>query len=180
MVSVTSDQVEAAGAEPSAGSRGHPDGLEVQQVAPAFIVVALYGLGDRALINAAADEVRCLAPTDHIMVNLSGITIVDLVAIEVLVSALDDATGDRRKFCFVCSRLTGRLLLHRSGVADGVPIFATSGDAQQARVHHQEGYGDGWSWSAERRSDQQANGGPPDPQSFRARQDDGRQLSPRP
>lgn len=172
MVSVLFNQAEVVGREPVADGTGPSDHIELQEVQSGFVMVALHGVGDLALITAVAEELRSLAPTDHIIVDLSGATIVDLAAIDVLVSALNDASGDAGEFCFLCSRLTGRLLLQRSGAADSVPIFATAGDAQQAQVYYQEGYGEGWRWSAERRqSREETNDLAPDIQSRRARRE---------
>lgn len=158
MVAVDSSWAAAAGPEPITGEvrRTH---IETQLSAPGFVVIALHGLGDRALVTDAAEELSRLDLADQVMVELSGLTLIDPDAIRVLVRALEDSTGDTGAFCLLCSRLTGRLLLAKSGVADRVPIFATAGDALQAQVYRQEGYGDGWSWPTEPRPRSQPTNG---------------------
>lgn len=151
-VAMTSGQARAstAGRESTAGQNGL-DRIEARPIAPGFVVIALHGLGDRALVTDAIQKLPSLVLSDSVLVDLSGLTLVDPDVLKVLVTAVKEMTGGSGAFCLLCSRLTGRLLLSRSGVADNVPIFATVADALQAQVHHQEGYGEGWTQPTERR-----------------------------
>lgn len=109
------------------------------------LVISFHGLANDDLATAVVDQWRAIArpDPDHLVADLTGLTLVDPGAVEALLSGLHSVIGAGGQLCLVCSRLTGRSLLRRWGV-DDVAIFSSTRDALQLKVHLEQGLGSGW------------------------------------
>ncbi len=76
------------------------------------------------------------------MLDLSDCILCDIAVLAEVDPAVWGLASDQ--VCVVCSRLTGRQLLSRIGVADRVAVFGRREDALQARILCESGYGLGW------------------------------------
>lgn len=91
------------------------------------------------LAPAVASAVRN-APA--VVIDLDQVTLLDGEGLQRICETVDGASQGEQ--CLVASRLSGRLVLERWGVADRYPVFTSVADALQARAFEASGYGDGW------------------------------------
>ena len=104
-------------------------------------IVVPQGTIDLEVLSRVHDTVQ-FGATDALLIDLSECVITDLGVRDSLVPGYWGLEPIR--FCLVCSRLSGRRLLAKAGLNDRVAVFASTGDARQARSMHRSGYGPGW------------------------------------
>lgn len=107
-------------------------------------VVALDGGVDDAFVDGVAPSLDgVLAGAQAVVLDVDQVTLLDEDAFRRLTSAFDDAASGAQR-CIVASRLSGRMVLERWGVASDHAVFTSVPDALQARAFEGDGYGDGW------------------------------------
>lgn len=120
------------------------DGRVRVQVDKGVTIVSLDGGLD-------ADFARHVAPTiasqitraPAVVLDLDQVTLLEEAGFETLAEALVRAAADAER-CVVASRLSGRMVLERWGVARRWAVFTSVADALQARAFAANGYGEGW------------------------------------
>lgn len=85
-----------------------------------------------------------VASTSLVAVDLSDVTLTEPAATIAVTGALLVARRADDGACLICERLSGRTLLRQWGVGSTIAVFASLGDALQARRLAGEGYGSGW------------------------------------
>lgn len=109
-------------------------------------VISVTGAINADLFSKLDTEFRRLPVAQPVIINLSGLTLGSVRTLEQLVFFVRSLSGSR--VSLVCSRLSARRLLRFAGAADVVPVFMTTADALQALLHHDQGYGPGWSMTS--------------------------------
>ena len=107
-------------------------------------IVTLDGGLDGSLVDLVLPVLPgVLAGAGPVVLDLDQVALLDQSALDRLLAAFDRATaGDER--CIVASRLSGRMVLERWGVATRYGVFTSVADALQARAFEANGYGAGW------------------------------------
>jgi hypothetical protein len=82
--------------------------------------------------------------TGPVIVDLSQITLVSAAPVMGLAAWVLGASHQPDRCCVVCPRPTARALLRKWHVTRCVAIFGSVGDALQARLFADVGYGAGW------------------------------------
>ena len=124
----------------AAGSSRRAPSFDARPVDDVTVVVP-QGTLDGDALRQVLDAVE-LSEIGGLLIDLSECVIIDLGVRESLVPEFWGLDSDR--FCLVCGRLSGRRLLARAGLHERVAVFASTGDAHQARRMHRCGYGPGW------------------------------------
>lgn len=147
----------------SASARRHSGVREVHRIRvdgtrAEVTVVRLDGVLDADLLAGLGPTLDALGRP--VAVDLGTVTLVDAAAVRGMVDRLTScATASlvpppdgRSPVCLVCDRLTGRMLLREWGVEERLPVFQSVGDAVQAHLFADAGYGEGWRRSGDRRT----------------------------
>jgi hypothetical protein len=119
------------------------DGVEVEHVDDVTVVHVLPGSP-----LPPAPEVLGLvaeaAAAGALVLDLSEVTLTEPGGVVTMVGAMAAAAEDPTSCCVVARRASGRRLLRQWAVDKTVCLFASVGDALQARRHELDGYGPGW------------------------------------
>lgn len=119
------------------------DGRVRVHVDKGVTVVTLDGGLDPDFVAAIAPTLaRVLAGAEAVVVDLE-VTLLDPEGFEALERTVHRATGGAER-CVVASRLSGRMVLERWGVAERCAVFTSVADALQSLAFQANGYGDGW------------------------------------
>lgn len=110
------------------------------------MVISVSGPVNAGLMSRLGAHLRRAPEGQPVVVDLSALTLGSAERLEQLVVFLRSLSGSR--VCLVCGRLSARRLLRLAGVADILPVFMSTGDAIQALLFHEDGYGPGWSMTS--------------------------------
>jgi anti-anti-sigma regulatory factor len=120
------------------------DGRLRVRVAKGVTVVALDGGLDAMMAEeVVASLPGALAGVEAVILDVDQVTLLDEDAFACVAAAFEAASADADR-CIVASRLSGRMVLERWGVAEDFGVFTSVADALQARTFVASGYGEGW------------------------------------
>jgi len=120
------------------------DGRLRVRVDKGVTVVALDGGLDQAMADdVVASLPGALAGVDAVVLDVDQVTLLDEAAFDRVARAFEAASAGADR-CIVASRLSGRMVLERWGVAEDFGVFTSVADALQARAFLANGYGEGW------------------------------------
>jgi len=106
------------------------------------VIVTPAGALPDPLPERLAERLETLVGSRPLLIDLSDVMVVSAAPVVALVGwALG---GGSEECCVVCSRATARVLLRKWHVCRCLAVFASVGDALQARRFARDGYGTGW------------------------------------
>jgi hypothetical protein len=106
-------------------------------------IVVLEALRD-PLPAVLVEELDALVGEGPVIVDLSDVALISRRPLEGLTGWLVAASDGADRCCVACPRATARALMSRWHVTRALAVFASTGDALQARALHLAGYGSGW------------------------------------
>jgi anti-anti-sigma regulatory factor len=135
--------VTVTGAGVDDDASGSVAGVQIEHVDDVTVVRVLPG-SPMPVAPEVLGMVAEAAAEGALVLDLSEVTLTEPSGVVTLVGAMAAAAEDATNCCVVARRASGRRLLRQWAVDRTVTLFASVGDALQARRHELDGYGPGW------------------------------------